>query len=204
VLLFPHGNPGWGLSALTEYPDLSQINSYRSRLYANDDARFTTLGRLTCEYLVDMYSRCEEQRLLYITQERQRQYDARDHFNNSDEPDEEHYRLPASSMGSQAWASEQTADSMALGKTYGEPSFLCTMTFNPNWPELQDQIKYGQSASDLPFIIDRIFKHHLEKVLQTLRTQFGEKKYLIKVIEFQERGFPHAHNIIKVFTVFHN
>jgi len=101
-------------------------------------------------------------------------------------------------MGSQAWASEQTADSMVLGKAFGKPSFFCTMTFNPNWPEIRERLKYGQSVSDLPFLINRVFKHRLERVLRVLRTRFGEKKYLIKVVEFQKQGLPHAHILIKV------
>ena len=44
----------------------------------------------------------------------------------------------------------------------------------------------------------RVFKVCLEKVLHVLQTHFGEKKYLIEVIEFQKRGFPHAHILIKV------
>ncbi|KAG2063632.1 hypothetical protein BDR04DRAFT_1163479 [Suillus decipiens] len=49
-----------------------------------------------------------------------------------------------------------------------------------------------------PIIVARVFKSHLEKVLHVLQTSFGMKKYMIKVIEFQKQGFPHAHIIIKV------
>lgn len=89
-------------------------------------------------------------------------------------------------------------DAMALGRKYGKPTFFCTMTFNPDWPEIRECLLPGQSASDIPTIVARVFKSRLEKVLQVLHTSFGTKKYMIKVIEFQKRGFPHAHIIIKV------
>ncbi|KAN0082863.1 hypothetical protein V8E55_008658, partial [Tylopilus felleus] len=61
VLLFPHGEIGWGASDVPHIPHLSQIDWYRSRLLADNDDPFTNFGRLCCEYLVDMYSRTEEQ-----------------------------------------------------------------------------------------------------------------------------------------------
>jgi hypothetical protein len=62
-------------------------------------------------------------------------------------------------------------------------------------------LRPGQSASSIPIIVARVFKSRLEKVLHILWTRFGEKKYLIKVIEFQKWGFPHAHIIFKVLEV---
>jgi hypothetical protein len=67
TLFFPHGEIGWGSTSVPGVPPLSQMDWYRNRVLADDDDRFSTLGRLCCEYLVDMYSRTEEQRLLYIS-----------------------------------------------------------------------------------------------------------------------------------------
>jgi len=205
VLLFPHADIGWGLDHVPDIPSLTQIQWYRSRLLANDDDRFSIFGRLSAEYVVDMYSRTEEQRLFYIAKER------RHHVNEISEAGQHHeeeegqgndadpgIKLPASFLGSRAWTSDQTADAMALGRKYGKPTFFCTMTFNPDWPEVRECLLPGQTAFDVPVIVARVFKSRLEKVLQVLRTCFGSKKYMIKVIEFQKRGFPHAHIIIKV------
>jgi hypothetical protein len=68
-LLFPHGSPGWGLTEdpsgkLTRSLPFTQRLWYRGRLLTDD--RFITFGRLTSEYLCDMYSRIEEERLDYI------------------------------------------------------------------------------------------------------------------------------------------
>ncbi|CAG8641606.1 26675_t:CDS:2 [Racocetra persica] len=66
-LFFPHGTPGWHAN---NYYDLSQIDWYRCRLL--HEQRFLIFGRLTSEYLVDMYSRVEEERLTYILNEKNR------------------------------------------------------------------------------------------------------------------------------------
>ena len=201
VVLFPHADIGWGPQPLPGIPHLSQIQWYRSRLLANDDERFTIFGRLSAEYVVDMYSRTEEERLSYIGQERKYHstevYEAAEHQDEEDELDPE-IKLPASFVGSRAWTSAQTADVMALSRKYGKPTFFCTMTFNPDWPEVRERLLPGQSASDIPTIVAHVFKSRLEKVLQILHTCFGTKRYMIKVIKFQKRGFPHAHIIIKV------
>jgi len=204
VILFPYADIGWGPQPLPGIPRLSQIQWYRSRLLANDDERFTIFGRLSAEYVVDMYSRTEEEWLSYIGRERKYHsnevYEAAEHHDEEDELDPE-IKLPASFVGSRAWTSAQTADAMALGRKYGKPTFFCTMTFNPDWPEVRERLLPGQSASDIPTIVARVFKSRLEKVLQVLRTCFGTKRYMIKVIEFQKRGFPHAHIIIKVLSI---
>ena len=198
VLFFPHADIGWGLSAVQDVPQLSQIDWYHSRLLANDDERFTTLGRLCCEYLVDMYSRTEEERLSYILREQRHQQQEEQH---DEENIDEDIKLPASFVGSQAWTSEQTADAMALGRKFGKPTFFGTMTFNPDWPEVRAQLRPGQTATDIPVVVARTFKARLEKVLHLIRTRFGTKVYLVKVVEFQKRGFPHAHMVLKVSVV---
>ncbi|KAG2342244.1 hypothetical protein BDR05DRAFT_1001189 [Suillus weaverae] len=123
VLLFPHADIGWGANDLPGIPHLSQIEWYHSRLLANNDNRFSIFGRLTCEYLVDMYSRTEEAWLAYILHE-QHFHGYEVHANaaaaaGDDENDKEEFhpdiKLPASFVGLQAWSSEQTADAMALG-----------------------------------------------------------------------------------------
>ena len=65
-LLFPHGTPGWSPRA---HPDIeSQIDWYRFRLLT--EPRFQVFGRLANEYLVDMFSRVEEEKLAYIREGR--------------------------------------------------------------------------------------------------------------------------------------
>jgi hypothetical protein len=197
-LLFPHGSPGWGLQEIegshqTRAVPFTQREWYRCRLLTEE--RFLTFGRLASEYICDMYSRIEEERLDFIR--RSRDAAAVDDNQDSDNP-QEHLDLPASFIGSRKWSSEQTADSLALARTYGPPSLFITMTCNSNWPEIKSRLKPGQKACDAPIIVVRAFKLRLHRLLELLRTKFGGLVYMIKVIEFQKRGLPHAHIILKV------
>ena len=199
VLFFPHAEIGWGASPIPGISHMTQHQWYRNRLLADNDDRFSMLGHLCCEYLVDMYSRTEEQKLAYIARERRfHEHELHDNEHPSEDEFEPTIRLPASFVGSHAWTSEQAADAMALRRKFGKPTFFMTMTFNPDWPEVRSCLLPGQTAFDIPIVVARTFKNRLEKVLRLLRTRFGEKKYLIKVIEFQKRGFPHAHILLKV------
>lgn len=199
-LFFPHGTPGWGLEQ-----DLTQIRWYRARLTV--EPRFLVLGRLCGEYLVDMYSRVEDERLDYIRRGREKQYQtlqqqqARDGMLSGDGSITEFERgitLPSSFLGSRAWASQQVADSLAICRAKGKSSFFITITTNPNWPEIKSQLRPGQSASDIPTIVCRVFKARLENAIAKMKLKFGTIVYMVRVIEFQKRGLPHAHIVLKV------
>jgi hypothetical protein len=106
-VLFPHSMPGWGLTrtASGQYKNmllLTQRQWYRSRLLS--DARFHIFGRLTCEYLCDMYSHVEEERLNFI--HNSREFHAANTLDNVDHDGDEqcNITLPASFMGSRKWA----------------------------------------------------------------------------------------------------
>ena len=88
-------------------------------------------------------------------------------------------------------------DSLALARKFGQPSFFITMTCNPNWPEITSQLRPAQTATDSPIVVVRAFKGRLKMLLEILRSKFGTVVYLIYVIEFQKRGLPHAHIILK-------
>ena len=130
-----------------------------------------------------MYSRTEEERLSYILCEQHHRQQEEQH---DEENIDEDIKLPASFVGSQAWTSEQTADAMALGRKFGKPTFFGTMSFNPDWPEVCAQLHPGQTVTDIPVVVARTFKACLEKVLHLIRTRFGTKVYLVKVVEFQK------------------
>ncbi|THV06152.1 hypothetical protein K435DRAFT_22473, partial [Dendrothele bispora CBS 962.96] len=154
-LLFPHATLGWGLSSTRDDDGVvidddaendvtsSQIWYYRIRLLC--DKRFSIFGRLTNEYLVDIFTRSIESRLQYIRSNQDR-VRARDAALMGAEvlPDIENVYLPASFIGSRRWASQQIADSLAIAAAYGPPTFWITMTCNPEWPEITSQLRNGQ------------------------------------------------------------
>jgi hypothetical protein len=203
-LLFPHGTAGWGLTdeeGRDGYPertvDFTQREWYKSRLLL--EPRFSNLGRLTSEYMCDMYSRVEEERLLIIRRGRQSQARLRDPDVNTREID---IRLPSSFIGSHQWVSDQAADSLALAREFGRPSLFITMTFNPEWPEMTSELLPNQSVHDRPILMARVFKCRFKRLLHLIKAKFGGFIYLIEVNEFQKRGFPHGHIVVKVLITF--
>ena len=110
-LLFPHGTRGWGL-VLSSAPDhhnhminvtgFTQREWYKGQILRED--RFLIFGRLCSEYLCDMYSRIEEERLEFI--HRGRLARAQE-LNESIDLNNVNIELPASFIGSRKWASEQ-------------------------------------------------------------------------------------------------
>lgn len=215
-LLFPHGTLGWGVvrSHLDIENDIvegnnelatnvdscgKQIMYYRARILR--EPRFKIFGRLTNEYIVDMFSRNLETRLNFIrnNQKRLRQEDA-ELMGEVFVPDTENIYLPASFMGSKRWASDQIADSLTIAAALGPPTFFVTMTCNGEWPGIQSQLRRGQNYSDIPVVVARVFKQmvcQLESCLKSMFPNAGPLLYMIHSIEFQKRGLPHVHILLK-------
>ena len=211
-LLFPHASLGWGiigdheqLNAIPHQRDVTadvattQMWFYRLRLL--HEPRFEIFGRLANEYMVDMFTRNLETRLNYIrmNQRRLREEDAR-LMGVDDMQDAENVYLPASFLGSHRWASEQVSDCLAIAAALGSPSFFITMTCDPNWPEIQSRLRSGQNYTDIPIVVARVFHRRLSILLLTLKSLFpnaGRVVYCISSVEFQKRGLPHVHILIK-------
>jgi hypothetical protein len=114
--------------------------------------------------------------------------------------DDQNIFLPASFLGSNKWLSEQIADSLAIAAAYGPPTFFITMTCNTNWPEIQSILRPGQDFTDIPTDIIRVFCRKptlLETTLKTMFPNAGRLLYLVHNIEFEKRGLPHAHILLK-------
>ncbi|TVY62600.1 ATP-dependent DNA helicase pif1 [Fusarium oxysporum f. sp. cubense] len=216
-LFFPHGTPGWGVPGLgdaslregdatatetgarmrmPETCGLSQLQWCRSMLLA--EPRFLIFGRLTCEYLVDMYSRIEEMNLDYLRRARSLQSSGFDPATDSLAYDHLRNRLPANFTGSRAWTSDHVADALALARRFGKPTFFITMTTNPGWPDIVSALRSGQHFTDAPTVACRAFHMRLQHLKAFIKRHFGRVIYAITVVEFQKRGLPHAHMLIKV------
>jgi hypothetical protein len=129
--------------------------------------RFHIFGRLTNEYLVDMWSRALEMRLSYIHANIQRiaREDA-ELMGREYVPDVENVLLPASFIGSRQWTSDQVNDALAIASKYGGPTFFITMTCNPMWPEIQECLLPGQNYTDIPTVVVRVFKAKLHELIK--------------------------------------
>ena len=210
-LLFPNGTPGWGVvGSSTSYNSLSdehepygiptQMWHYRARLLRKP--RFTIFGRLTNEYLVDMFSRDLETHLHYIRNNQQRiRHEDSELMGLPDVEASDNIYLPASFLGSNRWAQTQIADSLAIAASEGNPTFFVTMTCNTHWPEIQSMLRPGQDYTDILMVVVGVFKMKLHLFQATLKKMFinaGQCVYLIHSTEFQKRSLPHAHMLFKM------
>ena len=110
--------------------------------------------------------------------------------------------LASSFVGGPRWYNAQFQDGMAICREYHKPDYFITMTCNPNWPEIQEHLKEGQTAQDRPDIVARVFKQKKDQLLHDLITGgvLGKTVANMHVIEFQKRGLPHAHILIILDT----
>ena len=87
----------------------------------------------------------------------------------------------------------------------GQPTLFITLTCNPLWPEILEMLLPGQTAFDRPDITVRVFHEKLSLLLKNIRNgnYFGDSVvlYELRVIEYQNRGLPHCHLILKLSDV---
>ncbi|EFN73727.1 hypothetical protein EAG_09472, partial [Camponotus floridanus] len=85
-------------------------------------------------------------------------------------------------------------DAMAIVSKFGKPDLFITMTFNPKWREIEENLLPGQQASDICARFN-IKKDYLIGLIVKQKF-FGEVAAFVYVIEFQKRGLPHVHMLI--------
>lgn len=142
----------------------SQIDYYKQLILR--EPRFPTFGRLMCEYICDMYSRCEDERLSFIRNNR------RDPAPDEDlDPEDylDHRFLPRTFHGSYAWSSEMVSRCHALARAKGDGTFFITMTCNYNWPEITTALHPNQTAHDRPDVVMRVWRVKLSQMVNRLK-----------------------------------
>jgi hypothetical protein len=103
--------------------------------------------------------------------------------------------LPSSFTGGPRYMQNLFHDAMSIVRHFGKPDLFITVTCNPYWPEIQRELKEGQSTEDIPDIISRIFRLKLKAILEMILKNgiLGRVNAHMYTIEFQKRGLPHAH-----------
>ena len=106
--------------------------------------------------------------------------------------------MPPSHKGSPRAIKSDFLDSSAVVTETGRPHNFITVTCNPNWDDIVENLLPGETAHDRLDITIRVFKIKLKQIEDDLRKKFilGKVKAFIRVIEFQKRGLPHAHILI--------
>ena len=108
--------------------------------------------------------------------------------------------LPATFGGSPRDLHQCYLDAMAIVAKFGRPDFFITMTANPNWAEVQKNLRRGETAADRPDLVSRVFRAKQRELIQdlTVRGVLGKAVAYTYVVEFQKRGLPHAHVLLIV------
>jgi hypothetical protein len=72
--------------------------------------------------------------------------------------------LPSSFIGGPRDKHRRYLDAMALVRKYGKPDIFLTMTCNPTWEEIKNELKFGQTPQHCPDLVVRVFRAKLEEM----------------------------------------
>jgi hypothetical protein len=182
-ILFPCGDEGW-------HPELEKIDRSRNRkrvsmlqFYSYRLAMrqgFSPIhyaGKLFQQYIVDAYVKTEQNRLAFHRQNqkalRAEMYNRlMDHLANEAElqglKPGRVIILPSSFQGGLRAVQQNYQDAMAIVRKYGKPDLFITFTCNPRWKEIEEQLLSGQTPSDRPDLISRVFKLKLDELINDI------------------------------------
>ena len=204
-ILYPLGNYGFGVyeNNTTNGARINTTKFYRYHMMERDDEpTLHNCGRLYQEWLCDMYSKVEEERLSYHArnqlQLRGETLDGlEDALHNSDGNETnigKVVKLPSSFPLSPSWMYAMLLDALAIAREYQKFSWFITITCDPTM--LNDLLRAeGQTATDRPDLLDRMFHKQYQLFLKDLTTNgiMGKAIAHVAVAERQMRGLWHGH-----------
>ncbi|XP_044005869.1 uncharacterized protein LOC122850876 [Aphidius gifuensis] len=86
-------------------------------------------------------------------------------------------------------------DHLKTAANESKADLFITMTCNPNWREIKENLLMGQTASDRPGIVSRVFGIKKNELINKIVKEklFWEIQAYVYVVEYQKRGLPHVH-----------
>ena len=108
--------------------------------------------------------------------------------------------LPSSFTQGPRYIDQNFQDAMALIRKFGKPDLFLTMTCNPNWLEITDNLKHENGTVEKSFLEVKVFKLKALELVKDVVNEFifGSVICWLYVIEFQKRGLPHMHMLINL------
>ena len=96
--------------------------------------------------------------------------------------------LPSSYAGSPRAMRQKYLDAMAIVRKHGRPDLFITMTANPTWPEIAENLRPWESAAERPDLVAHVFKMKFDALLTDLlqRSALGKVVAYTWVIDFQK------------------
>ncbi|VDL81296.1 unnamed protein product [Nippostrongylus brasiliensis] len=209
-LFFPTGEDGWHVNLKnTKNERLSQMKYYAYLLSIRDDEWNPLLrgGKLLQQFIVDAYVKIEQNRLHYHrTHQKELRLDTfsgpADYVGQENTditgPPGRRIVLGSSFKGGPRNMQQSYQDAMAIVARHGKPDVFLTITCNPQWREIRENLLPGQSAEHRPDLTTRVFNLKLKELCHDLfkRHIFGEVQAYVMVTEFQKRGLPHCHMLL--------
>jgi hypothetical protein len=211
VLLFPFGDPQWGLHLqrttfsskrqreprVTIYDYLKFHLQRRSTLFGSS-VSIHSFGRLFEEWFVDSFLQCENHKLRFLKMHQG--LFRRDKFSsiqrqlfNSVPPRQigsPATHLPSSFVRGYRFYRELYADAMVLPAHFGSIDYFLTFTTNPQWPEItaNGTIANGMNSPDL---YCRVFYIKMKALLIDVLQHgvLGKVVAYAWAVEFQQRGY---------------
>ena len=106
--------------------------------------------------------------------------------------------MPSSFNGSPISLKQNFLDSMTIVQKYGKPKLFITITCNPKWQEISQNLGDFKTAIDRPDIVAKVFNQEVEILLEDGNKKgiFGKCIAYTYVIEFQNRSLPHMHMLL--------
>lgn len=210
VLIFPYGDSGWTPGIKHRGEDTAQtsaMNFYAYHLMQRQNFNLLLkCGRLFHQYIVDQYAKIEQERLNYClyhqSELRAELYQGLSDSVHAGDTDGSSVGrkiiLPSSFIGGPRNMNQLYQDAMAIVRRYGKPDLFITFTCNPKWNEIASSLLPGQTPSDRPDLITRVFHQKLKLLLHdiTHNNIFGPVIAYVYTIEFQKRGLPHCHILL--------
>jgi hypothetical protein len=214
VLLFPFGDPQWGLHLSRTNTDSRKRKRERPPVTLFDYLKFHLqrrasltvsihdFGRLFEEWFVDSFLQSENHKLQYLKNNqgrfRREKYSAiRQQLNMGVPPRQmgsPATHLPSSFVRGYRYYRELYADAMTLPANYGGIDYFLTFTTNPSWPEIAENagLKNGMNSPDL---YCRVFYIKMKALLCdiVIHGVLGVVVAYAWSVEFQQRGLPHLH-----------
>ncbi|XP_022856895.1 uncharacterized protein LOC111377965 [Olea europaea var. sylvestris] len=179
---------------------------YKLQIRLSDKSVLLHTGRLLQQYIVDMYVKIEIARLDYF-RNNQKIIRGELHLGILDSIQNSENRgykigksivLPIGFIGGPRNLTKRYMDAMCLVQRYGKPDVFLTITCNPNWSEIKQELRHNDSVQNRPDLLSRIFRAKLEELKIDLikREILGPIAAYVYAIEFQKRGLPHVHFLL--------
>ena len=124
-------------------------------------------ARLFQQYLVDAYCKIETERLQFLRREQQtlradNYTSLRDSLLAADgDPRKVGQRVVLPATGGPRYMHEKQCDVMAYFRRMGRADLFITMTCNPKWPEIVDNLLPSQKPQDRTDLVARVFRQKL-------------------------------------------